>query len=57
LEAIQFFDDLSCGSWESLVDTTLSIFEGVDLVVFVILDLNGDQVTTYSIYHTEIFIF
>jgi len=39
------------------VDTTLSIFEGVDLVVFVILDLNGDQITTHSICHTEIFIF
>ena len=48
------FDDLSCGSGKSLVDTTLSISKML-LLCFIILDLTGDHVTTHSIYHTEIF--
>jgi len=41
------FDDLSCGSSESLVDTTLC---------FINLNFNGDHATTHSIRHTEIFL-
>ncbi|KAL6616846.1 ankyrin repeat-containing domain protein [Neocallimastix sp. 'constans'] len=36
------FDDLSCGSEESLVDTTLSISKML-LLCFIILDLTGDH--------------
>jgi len=50
------FDDLSCGSWESLVNTTQSILKTL-LLCFVILDFNGDYVTTHTIHHTEIFYF
>jgi len=49
------FDDLSCGSGESLVDTTLSILKML-LRCFIILDLTGDHLTTHSIHHTEIFL-
>ena len=41
------FDDLSCDSGESLVDTTLSILKML-LPLFYILDLTGDHVTTRS---------
>jgi len=46
--------DLSCGSGESLVDTTLSILKML-LLCFIILDLTGDHITTRSIHHTEFF--
>jgi len=43
------FDDLSCGSGESLVDTTLSILKML-LLCFIILDFIGNHVTTHIIY-------
>jgi len=46
------FNDLSCGSGESLVDTTFSISKML-LLCFIILDLIGDH-TTHSIHHTKI---
>ena len=49
------FDDLSCGSGECLVDTTLFILKML-LLCFIILDLTGDHVTTHSIHYTEIFL-
>jgi len=49
------FDDLSCGSGKSLVDTTLSILK-MTLLCFIILDLTGDHVTPRSIHHTEFFL-
>jgi len=56
------FDDLSCGSGESLVDTTISILK-MSLLCFNILDLTGDHekkfgvmYTTRSIHHTEFFL-
>ena len=48
-------DDLSCGSGESLVDTTLSILKML-LLCFIILDLTGDHVTTRSIHHTKFYL-
>ena len=53
--SLNFINDLSCGSGESLVDTTLSILK-ILLLCFIILDLTGDHVTTHSIHHIEIFI-
>ena len=50
------YDDLSCGSGESLVDITLSISRML-LLYFIILVLTGDHVTTHSIHHTENFFF
>jgi len=47
-------DDLSCGTGESLVDTTLSVLKML-LFCFIILDLTGDHVTTRSIHHIEFF--
>ena len=49
------FDDLSCGSGESLVETTLSILK-ILLLCFIILYLTGDHFTIHSIYHTENFL-
>jgi hypothetical protein len=48
------FDDLSCGSGESLVDITLSILK-MFFLCFIILDFTGIHVTTLSIHHTEFF--
>jgi len=45
----------SCGSKESLVDTTISISKMLFLC-FIILYLAGDQITTHSIHHTENFL-
>ncbi|KAG4095521.1 hypothetical protein H8356DRAFT_1347789 [Neocallimastix lanati (nom. inval.)] len=45
--SLNFINDLSCGSGESLVDTTLSILK-ILLLCFIILDLTGDHVTTHN---------
>ena len=49
------FDDLSCGSGESLVDT-LSISKML-LLCFIILDLTGDHVTIHGIHHIDFFFY
>ena len=46
------FEDLSCDSGESLVDTTRSILK----MLLFFLDLIGDHVITHSIHHIEIFL-
>jgi len=46
--------NLSVFSRESLVDTTLSILKML-LLCLIIIDLNGDHVTTHCIHHTEFF--
>jgi len=51
------FDDLSCGSGESLVDTPLSIFKDVNFIVFIILDLTGDHVILPIVYIITKFFF
>jgi len=56
IESNSSFYDLSCGSWESLVNTTLSILKML-LLCFIISDLTSDHVTSHSIHHTEIFFF
>ena len=48
------FNDLSCGSGESFVNSKLFILKML-LLCFIILDLTGDHVTTRNIHHTEIF--
>ena len=53
--SLNFINDLSCGSGESLVNITLS-FLNMLLLCFIILDLTGDYVTTRSIHHTKIFL-